>query len=162
MCIRDRFLVIENLLAKDFLQQNLLLEELRTSSLEVLVDKQIKKSQTRLDRGLERSSEYYLNKYFFKKHIQSLKANFNRQESVKKTISQEFYGDLSENLSAFYVIEKLRLATNVLNWRKLYKSDIKIDVENVSTIIEKHSLESSECFSIIVETFSTSILMSDL
>jgi len=125
----EKFLVLENLADNQILQSNLLLNSIRKNKFEILAEKHISKSSKGIEREIDQSSNYYLQKYFYEKTIQNLKSNFEKTLDVKKGKSLS-YTDIVENLDAFYLIEKLRVAIDIRTWKKMYKSDedIKIGV----------------------------------
>ena len=137
----ERFLVNEELNSLKLLQANLLLDSIKELKLNSLVDKQVKKSERIINREIDKSAEYYLRVYFNKKRLQSLKSNYEKKVDIKNSLSQMTYLDLSQNLDSFYVIEKLRHATDILAWRKLYKTDIELDLGFTLALIEKYQLE---------------------
>ena len=111
----EKFLVSEQLENSELLQANLLLDAIKERDLKSLVEKQTKKSSRYLSRSIEHSSDYFLNKYYFNRNLQSLISNDDRQRNkTKDTITANVYDELSTNLDVFYAIEKLRFAIDVL------------------------------------------------
>jgi len=137
----ERFLINEQLDGGKLMQANLLLDSIKANKLGTLFDKQIKKSQRIIDREIDQSAEYYLHVYFNKKILQNLKTNYEKKIDIKNSLSSLSYLDLSQNLDSFYVIEKLRHATDILAWRKLYKTDIELDLGLTLDIIDRYDLE---------------------
>jgi len=132
----EKFLIQENLDQNHMLQSNLLLDSIRKNRYEILAEKHIAKSSTEIKREIDQSSNYYLQKYFFKKTIQNLKSNYEKKVDLKKG-KLDSYDELSKNLDAFYIIEKLRIATDMETWKKMYKSDESIDLGVSLEILEK-------------------------
>ena len=127
----ERFLTVEQLEKRNLMQVNLLLASIKEHKFDMLIDKQKKKSYRYLDRALEQSSDYFLQKYFFHRNLQGLTSNYDKKVAKQYPFSKEFYDNLSTNLEAFYIIEKLRHATDVLTWRKLYTIDYEVDVSEI-------------------------------
>lgn len=146
----ERFLINEQLDSEPLLQANLLLQSVKRSKINHLVDKQIKKSNRLIEREIDKSAEYYLRVYFNKKILQSLKTNYEKKADIKNALNKLSYKDLSQNLDSFYVIEKLRHATDVLTWRKLYKTDIELDIGFTLDLISKYDLDAVPAVNVYV------------
>jgi len=123
----EKFLIIENLESNKILQANLLLETIRRDKIEILAEKHMSKSSKEFEREIDKSSNYYLQRYFFEKTIQNLKTNYEKKVDLKKGKSRS-YSELIKNLDAFYAIEKLRIATDIQTWKKMYKSNDDIEL----------------------------------
>lgn len=123
----EKYLIIENLDSNKILQSNLLLESIRKNKYELLAEKHISKSSKDITRVIDQSSDYYLQRYFYEKTIQNLKTNYEKKVDLKKGKARS-YSELTENLDAFYTIEKLRIAIDQQTWKKMYKSDEEIDL----------------------------------
>jgi len=123
----EKYLIIENLETNKILQSNLLLDSIRKNKHELLAEKHIAKSSKSITRVMDQSSDYYLQKYFYEKTIQNLKTNYEKKVDLKKGKARS-YIDLTENLDAFYTIEKLRIAIDQRTWQKMYKTEEKIDL----------------------------------
>lgn len=136
----ERFLINEKLDEEKLLQTNLLLQSIKQNKFEALFEKQTKKSNRLINREIDRSAEFYLRVYFNRKIIQSLSTNYEKKSDITNTLTKLTYQDLSLNLDSFYVIEKLRHATDILTWRKLYKTDIQMDLGFSLEMIEKYNL----------------------
>lgn len=137
----EHFLIHEKLKSTKMLQSNLLLESIKENDHKELVDKHINKSNRILDREIDRSADYYLQKYFFGRNLQSLKTSYERKLDKNKSESLSEYDKLSGSLDAFYVIEKLRHGIELLTWAKLYKTEIAIpDLNDTFDLIEKENL----------------------
>jgi len=137
----ERFLVNEKLEEVNLLQANLLLYALRDKKIDLLVDKQVKKSNRLIDREIDQSAEYYLRVYTNKKILLSLKTNSEKKADIKNSLDKLSYEDLFQNLDSFYVVEKLRYATDILSWKKMYKTDIDLDLGFTLDLVEKYNLE---------------------
>lgn len=155
----ERFLIYEELETEKLLQANLLLDSIKTNKFERLIEKQVKKSNRLIEREIDQSAEYYLRVYFNKKILQNLKTNYEKKADIKNALNKLSYIDLSQNLDSFYVIEKLRHATDILTWRKLYKTDIAIDLGFTLDIVEKYDLQSIPAVKVYVLMYK---LMSNL
>ena len=136
----ENFLIIENLEKNQILQSNLLLDSIRKNKFGLLVEKHIAKSSIEIERAVDQSSDFYLQKYFYEKTIQNLKSNYEKKVDLKKG-KRRSYNQLSKNLDAFYVIEKLRLATDLETWKKMYKSDESIDLGVSLEILDKYQFD---------------------
>jgi len=123
----EKFLILEELDSNNILKSNLLLNKIEDEMYNNLIEKHISKSSREIERELIRSSDFYLQKYFYEKAILNLKANFEKKVDLKKG-KRESYDKLISNLDAFYLIEKLRLSTDIENWKKMFKSDENIDL----------------------------------
>lgn len=137
----ERFLINEELNESNLLQSNLLLNSLKNNNLEEIVEKHISKSTRQIEREIDQSSEFYLQKYLYERSLQNLKTNYEKKADIKSYLSNYNYTSLSGDLDSFYVIEKLRHATDILTWRKMYKTDIEIDLGYSKQLIEKYDLE---------------------
>jgi len=133
----EKYLVIENLETNKILQSNLLLDSIRKNKHELLAEKHIARSSKSITRVIDQSSEYYLQKYFYEKTIQNLKTNYEKKVDLKKGKARS-YIDLTENLDAFYTIEKLRIAIDQRTWQKMYKTEEKIELGIPLGIINKY------------------------
>ena len=137
----ERFLINERLDEDKLLQANLLLESIKQNKFDQLFEKQTKKSNRLIEREIDRSAEFYLRVYFNKKVLQSLSTNYEKKSDIKNNLKNLTYKDLSQNLDSFYVIEKLRHATDILTWRKLYKTDIELDLGFTLDLIDTYKLD---------------------
>ena len=147
----EKFLITEQLEKSNLLQANLLLNAIKDHKMVSLVEKQRKKSSRNFSRSLEQqSSDYFLNKYFFARNLQDLVTNYERKKSQKgkTSFTRDIYDELTTNLDAFYTIEKLRFATDVLTWRKLYKVDVDVDISQIQDLLSKEKLESTPAIQI--------------
>jgi len=131
----EKFLILENLENNKILQANLLLETIRRDKIEILAEKHMSKSSKEFEREIDKSSNYYLQRYFFEKTIQNLKTNYEKKVDLKKGKSRS-YSELIKNLDAFYAIEKLRIATDIQTWKKMYKSNDDIELGIPLTFID--------------------------
>ncbi len=138
----ERFLINERLENEKLLQANLLLQSINENKFEQLFEKQTKKSNRIIDREIDRSAEFYLRVYFNKKILQNLSTNYEKKSDIKNNLKNLTYKDLSQNLDTFYVIEKLRHATDILTWRKLYNTDIELDLGITLDLIGLYNLDS--------------------
>ncbi len=136
----EKFLILENLESNKILKSNLLLESIKSNELDELAEKHVSKSSRDIGRQLEQSSEFYLQKYFYEKNIQNLKSNYEIKLDLKKGLKRS-YNELSESLDAFYAIEKLRLATDLQTWKKMYKSDEVVELGVPLKIIKKYKFD---------------------
>jgi len=123
----EKFLIAENLDSNKILQSNLLLDSIRKNKYELLAEKHITKSSKGITRVMDKSSDYYLQRYFYEKTLQNLKTNYEKKVDLRKGKART-YSELTDNLDAFYIIEKLRIAIDQQTWKKMYKSDEKIDI----------------------------------
>jgi hypothetical protein len=138
----EQFLTSEELNKDLLLKSNLLLNSIKENKLIDLAEKQISKSAKVLDRTLDKSADYYLQKYFYEKSIYNLKSNYEKKADLQKVITNLTYKDLTNNLDAFYVIEKLRHACDVLTWRRIYKIDIDLDLDYSLKLLESSNISS--------------------
>ena len=122
----EKFLVLENLDQDLILQSNLLLDSIRKNKFEILAEKQIAKSAKRIEREIDQSADFYLQRYFYEKTIQKLKSNYQKSLEVKKG-NGNIYSELIKNLDAFYLVEKLRIEIDIQTFKKQYKSYELID-----------------------------------
>ncbi len=136
----EKFLILENLERNQIQQSNLLLDSIRKNRYEILAEKHISKSSKEISREIDQSSDYYLQRYFYEKTIQNLKSNYEKKVDLKKGKLRS-YDQLSKNLDAFYVIEKLRLATDLQTWKKMYKSDESIDLGVSLNILDQYQFD---------------------
>lgn len=131
----EEFLIEESLSEQKLLRTNMLLQSLKKNNYEVLIEKHISKSNRTVKRELDQSSDYLLQKYIRVKTLHHLKTNDEKRENVK-TLQGKSYQDLESTLDAFYVIEKLRLAIDVLTWQKMYKSIEEVNIESSLQLIK--------------------------
>ncbi len=137
----EQFLIHEKLKTTKMLKSNLLLESIKENDHKELVEKHISKSNRILDREIDRSADYFLQKYFFGRNLQTLKTNYERKVDKKKTEALTEYDKLSGSLDAFYVIEKLRHAIELLTWARLYKTEVSVpDLKHTFLLIENEGL----------------------
>ncbi len=137
----ENFLVVEQLNSSNLQKLNLLLVALKNQNIKEIVEKHISKSSRLFEREIDQSSEYFLQKYFYERSLQNLKTNYEKKENIKSYLNNYNYLDLSKNLDSFYVIEKIRHATDILTWRKMYKTDIQIDLGFTTHLIEQYNLD---------------------
>ena len=121
----EQFLVIEKLRNTNLLKSNLLLESINELDHKELVEKHINKSNRLIEREIDRSADFHLQKYLFGRNLQSLKTNYERKLDKNKDESLAEYDKLAASLDTFYVIERLRHAIELLTWAKLYKTEIE-------------------------------------
>ena len=136
----ENFLIIEELENDKLLKSNLLLSSIKNNKFETLAEKHISKSSKLIDRQADQSAEFYLQKHFYEKTIFNLKTDYEKKENISSTLNKLRFQDYSVNLHAFYVTENLRHATHMLFWRRMFKTDIIIDVGYTLDIIEKYKL----------------------
>jgi hypothetical protein len=136
----EKFMVVEQLEKKPLLKSNLLLESIRDFGNELIFEKHVSKANTIFDRIPDHSSDYFLQKYQYDKTLQNLKTNYEKKEDIKKYINNEQYQNLSRQLDAFYSIESLRHAIDIITWSKQYKFEIKLDLAHSIQLIENKQL----------------------
>lgn len=136
----ERFLINESLSKDNLLQANLLLNSIENNNEIELIEKHISKSNRLIKREIDQSANYYLQQYYYDKNLYNLKSTYERKQKIKKSSNPFNLVELSKNLDTFYVIERLRHATDFLTWRKLYKSDKEIDINSTIDIIHKNNL----------------------
>ncbi|NNF22764.1 MAG: hypothetical protein HKN67_12540, partial [Saprospiraceae bacterium] len=137
----EKFLITEQLDENNLLKSNLLLNALKSNNIEEIIEKHISRSSRQFERELDQSSEFYLQKYQYERTLQNLKTNYEKKANIKSYLNNYRYLDLSQNLDSFYVIEKLRHATDILTWRKMYKTDIEIDLGFTLELIKLYNLD---------------------
>lgn len=135
----ENFLATENMLSQKLLMSNLLLDSIKNRKLGDLIEKHIQQSSTNLNRNMDRSSDYYLQKYYQQKTLNNFKTNYQKKTELKKG-SYNSYADMDRSLDAFYVIEKLRLATDLQTWKKMYKREETIDISLAIQLVENSFL----------------------
>jgi hypothetical protein len=136
----ERFLAIENMESDDLLHANLLIDAVKKTGNKNLIEKHIGKSDNIFNRTPDKSSDFFLQKYMHDKTLQNLVTNYEKKEDIKKHINNESYAELSTQLDAFYVIEKLRHAIDVITWSKQYKTEIDVDLTKTLHLIETNKL----------------------
>lgn len=72
-----------------------------------------------------RDSEYFLEKFHFEKAVYQL--NVTNQKDHAKQVANLNIINSSDALDTFYAIEKLKLYSNLLTWKRIYKVDSNID-----------------------------------
>ncbi len=154
----ENFLIHEQLGIDSLLQTNLLLDAIKENKQSELIEKHITRSSKNIDREIDRSAEFFLQKYFYEKTIQSLRSNYERKTDKKGILKSLSFADMTENLDAFYVIEKLRHATDLLTWQKLYKTEAKVDMSIVMELVEKSDLSKNHAVKVYYSMFK---VMSD-
>jgi len=118
------------------------LDSIRKNKHELLAEKHIARSSKSITRVMDQSSDYYLQKYFYEKTIQNLKTNYEKKVDLKKGKARS-YIQLTENLDAFYTIEKLRIAIDQRTWQKMYKTEEKIDLGIPLGTIDKYKFSNN-------------------
>ena len=149
----ERFLIVETLDQDEPLKSNLLIKAVRDKELDLLMEKQINKSSNVFDRTPERSSEYFLQKYTFEKHLQSLKSNYEKKEDILKYVNKEKYNELSLQLDSYYVIEKLRYAIDVVTWNKQYNTNIDLNQVELDHLIKQAKSNPSRAVEVYILLF---------
>ena len=137
----ENFLVIEELNENTLMKANLLLTSLKHRNIPQVIEKHINKSSRLIDREMDQSSDYYLQKYFYWRNQQNLKTNYEKKANLKTFLLNYDYQSLSQNLDAFYVVEKLRHAIDIITWRKMYKTEIIFELDYAKDLISKYELE---------------------
>ena len=137
VALYEEFLTVEQLLGDEMLKSNLLINGIKQNDNQILIEKHISKSNNIFDRIPDRSSDFYLQKYLNEKTLQNLKTNYEKKEDIKKYINSESNQHLSEQLDAFYIIEKLRQAIDNITWSKQYKTEFILDLESTMDLIQK-------------------------
>ena len=136
------FLVNEKFNENELLKSNLLLESIRIENLDILLEKNVSRLNRSINRQIDQSSEFYLQRYFFEKTLQSLKDKLNNKKITKLLPGDKKHESLSIYLDIFYVVEKLRFAADAITRSKLYKTESDINLDQTIAIIKKHNLES--------------------
>lgn len=152
----EKFLIIEQLENSRLLKSNLLLEKIWEDKYSDLYEKHLTKSTRNIEREAIKSSDYYLQKYFYEKTMFKLKSNFDKHLDKKKGKSQT-YKELVSSLDAFYLIEKLRLATDVETAKKMFKTDEVINLGFPISILNDFQFEefpSVEIYKIMFDLFT--------
>ncbi len=138
----ERFIAVEYMQEDKLLLSNLLVNAVKSSDNEELIEKHIQKASTVFERSPDHSSDYFLQKYLHDKTLQNLKSNYEKKEDIKNFINDASYQNLSTQLDAYYVIEKLRQAIDVITWSKQYKMSINIDLGMAQGLLNEERISS--------------------
>lgn len=137
----ERFLTVEQMESDELLKSNLLIHAVKRTANKNLIDKHIGKTGNIFERTPDQSADFFLQKYLYDKTLQNLKTNYEKKEDIKKYINKEAYENLSSQLDAFYVIEKLRHAIDIITWSKQYKTEIEINLDETIKLIQREELD---------------------
>ena len=137
VALYEEFLTVEQLLDDEMLKSNLLINGIKQNDSQILIEKHISKSNNIFDRIPDKSSDFYLQKYLNEKTLQNLKTNYEKKEDIKKYINEDINQELATQLDAFYVIEKLRHAIDIITWSKQYKIEYELDLSETLRLIDK-------------------------
>ena len=133
----ENYLIIEELNKNNLLRSNLLLNSIKKAEINELIEKHIAKSRVNFDRILDRSSDYFIQKFHYQSTLRDLKSNYEKVEDINRYVKNNTYQSILIDLEVFYVIEKLKYAIEILTLSKNYKIEINIQIESTLQFIRK-------------------------
>lgn len=149
------FLVQEKLSTDPLLKYELLLQSIQKDQVDMLKDKAKQNALRYFQREPERSGDYYIHKYSIEKSIYYLQSEYEKKlvkKGAKRNLGLE---DLNSDLDQFYIIEKLRLACDLIAWQRIYKiKERPFEVEIILRMLNRGELLKNPVLSAYVHTYN--------
>lgn len=152
----EDFLVFEAIKDNKLAYHELLLEQIHFYQLDIIQDKAKNNAITYYKRHPEKASEYYVQKYKLEKNIFNLSSEYEKKKIKKGGKRNLNIQQLNHDLDTFYVIEKLRLACDLIAWQRIFKiNDRPFDIEVILRMLDRNELLSNP----IVKAYRSAYLM---
>ncbi len=137
----EEFLVIEHLKSDKLLYHQVLLQEINESKVNALQEKSKKNALNYFERFSEKAGDYYAHKYKLEKNIFNLDTEYEKRKIKKGDKRNLNIKQLNLELDQYYVIEKLRLACDLISWQRIFKiQERPFDIEIILRMLERNDL----------------------
>jgi len=136
--------IIETEFSKDSLvRDSYLIQGINDENIEVLFKKANDKAERNLDRNLERSSNYFLQKYIYELGKYKKSSKFEKQSVSGDPLATTNLFNINPALDHFYYLSKLRFINELISYNYLYKLNIETNEfdEIESALIKKEFLD---------------------
>lgn len=134
--LTEKFISQEQFEQDTLLYDQFLLQGIRQHKLKVLDKKATSNAKRNLDRSLESSSNYYLQKYLFELNFYKRVNEFEKKSLGGDPLENSNIFEINPPLDQFYVISKLRYINELITYNYMYKLNIDLgDFKMVEQII---------------------------
>lgn len=151
----QNFLIQEELGNNQLLKNELLLQSIHENNIDILKDKAKQNAVKYFQREPEKSGDYYQHKYATEKSIYNLQTEYEKKmvkKGANRNISLE---ELNSDLDQFYIIEKLRLACELIAWQRIYKiKERPFEVEIILRMLDRGELLKNPVLAAYVHTYN--------
>lgn len=151
----QNFIIQEEFEKNKLLQNQLLLESIQENKIAILVDKAKQNALTVFEREPEKSGLFYNHMYSLNKSIYNLQSEYEKK-MVKKGANRNLNLDaLNSSLDQYYIIEKLRLACDLIAWQRIYKiKERPFEVEIILRMLDRGELLKNPVISAYVHIYN--------
>lgn len=149
------FITQEEFEKNKLLQNQLLLESIQENKITILVQKAKQNALTVFDREPEKSGVFYKHMYSLNKSIYNLQSEYEKK-MIKKGANRNINLDaLNGSLDQYYIIEKLRLACDLIAWQRIYKiKERPFEVEIILRMLDRGELLKNPVISAYVHIYN--------
>ena len=151
----QNFLIQEELSNNSLLKYELLLQSIQENKIDLLQEKARSNANRYFKREPERSGDFFNHKYAIEKSIYNLQTEYEKKmikKGAKRNLSLE---DLNNDLDQFYIIEKLRLACDLIAWQRIYKiTERPFEVEIILRMLDRGELLKNPVLSAYVHIYN--------
>lgn len=151
----QNFITQEEFESNKLLQNRLLLESIQENKIAILVDKAKSNALTIFEREPEKSGLFFNHMYALNKSIYNLQSEYEKK-MIKKGANRNINLDaLNSTLDQFYIIEKLRLACDLIAWQRIYKiNERPFEVEIMLRMLDRGELLQNPVISAYVHIYN--------
>ncbi len=151
----QNFLIQEELSNNPLLKYELLLQSIQENKIEILQEKARSNATRYFKREPERSGDFFNHKYAIEKSIYNLQTEYEKKMIKKGANRNLSLEDLNKDLDQFYIIEKLRLACDLIAWQRIYKiTDRPFEVEIILRMVDRGDLLKNPVLSAYVHIYN--------
>lgn len=151
----QKFIIQEEFEKNKLLRNQLLLETIQENKIILLVEKAKQNALTVFDREPEKSGLFFNHMYSLNKSIYNLQTEYEKK-MIKKGANRNINLDvLNSTLDQFYIIEKLRLACDLIAWQRIYKiKERPFEIEIILRMLDRGELMQNPVISAYVHIYN--------
>jgi hypothetical protein len=151
----QNFLIQEELSSNSLLKYELLLQSIQENKIDILQEKARSNAARYFQREPERSGDFFNHKYAIEKSIYNLQTEYEKKMIKKGANRNLSLEDLNNDLDQFYIIEKLRLACDLIAWQRIYKiTDRPFEVEIILRMVDRGELLKNPVLSAYIHIYN--------
>ena len=151
----QNFIIQEEFEKNKLLKSQLLLESIQVNKISLLEDKAKSNALTTFEREPEKSGIFFNHQYSLNKSIYNLQSEYDKK-MIKKGANRNINLDaLNSSLDQYYIIEKLRLACDLIAWQRIYKiKERPFEVEIMLRMLDRGELMQNPVISAYVHIYN--------
>lgn len=157
MALVEEFLIQENFQSKKFVRANYLLESIIDNRYDLLYNTSVKAAKRVSERTLEKSSDFFHEKYRLSLLEFQKTGEFERKTKSKNQIEKFNFEETSKSLDEFYILEKLKLYCTLLSWQRVSKVEQNLDlIDEIELYLEEKKediIPQIKAFLLVSKTF---------